>query len=56
MLATRSLNSLLFETTPFDPLAFLGATILLLGCGVAGVAIPARHAARVDPITALRAD
>ena len=56
MLATRSLESLLFETTPFDPLAFLGATTLLVCCGVAGVAIPARHAARVDPITALRAD
>ena len=56
MLATRSLESLLFETTPFDPLAFLGATTLLVCCGIAGVAIPARHAARVDPITALRAD
>jgi ABC-type antimicrobial peptide transport system permease subunit len=56
MIATRSLNSLLFETTPFDPLAFIAATTLVVCCGVAGVVIPARHAARVDPITALRAD
>jgi putative ABC transport system permease protein len=56
ILATRSLNSLLFDTTPFDPLAFLGATTLLVCCGLAGVAIPARHAARVDPIAALRAE
>jgi len=56
MLATRSLEALLFGVTPLDPLTFAGATVLLVVCGFAGVAIPARHAARVDPITALRAD
>ena len=55
-LATRSLTSLLFGITPLDPLTFLGATTLLVCCGLVGVAIPARHAARVDPSTALRAE
>jgi len=55
-LATRSLGALLFGVTPLDPLTFAGATIVLGVCALAGVAIPARNAARVDPVTALRAD
>jgi len=55
-LATRSLEALLFGVTPLDPITFAGAAILLGVCAVAGVAIPVRHAARIDPITALRAD
>ena len=55
-LATRSLAALLFDITPLDPLTFLVATTLLGCCGLVGVAIPARHAARVDPSIALRAE
>jgi predicted permease len=53
---TRLLADLLFGISPLDPLA-LGATTLTLVCA-AGVAawIPARRAARVDPVIALRAD
>ncbi len=56
VLATGSMRALLFDITPFDPLAFLGATALLVCCGFAGVAIPARHAAHVDPSAALRSE
>ena len=53
---TRSLQALLFDITASDPLSYLavGATLLL----VAGLAswLPARRAATVDPIIALRAD
>jgi predicted permease len=56
MLATRSLGALLFDITPLDPLTFLGAALLLVCCAAAGVVIPARHAALVDPATALRAE
>jgi putative ABC transport system permease protein len=56
MLATRSLSALLFDITPLDPLTFLAATALLLCCGLAGIVLPARHAARVDPSVALRVD
>ena len=53
---TRSLESLLYEVSPTDPLTFL-----LVGVGFTAVAtvatwIPARRAARVHPTEALRAD
>ncbi len=53
---TRSLQALLFDISATDPLSYLAvsATLLL----VAGLAswLPARRAATVDPIVALRAD
>jgi predicted permease len=52
--ATRLLNSLLFGVGPSDPLTFV--TIVLIISLVAFLAawLPARRAARVDPIEALR--
>jgi putative ABC transport system permease protein len=54
--ATRLLSSLLFGVGASDPLTF--ASIVLLIAAVAFVAswLPARRAARVNPIVALRAD
>lgn len=50
----RMLSSVLFQVSPFDPWT-LGAVSLLLGAAVlAAAAIPARRAARLDPVTALR--
>jgi putative ABC transport system permease protein len=51
---TRLLSSLLYGTTPTDLLTFAAAPTILLG--VAGLAcwIPARRAARIDPMLALR--
>jgi len=51
---TRLLTSLLFGVEPTDPVTFI--TVALLLCGVALFAcwLPARRAARVDPVTALR--
>jgi len=39
-----------------DPVAFGGATAVLLLAGVAGCAIPARRAVRVDPMVVLRCE
>jgi putative ABC transport system permease protein len=53
---TRIVSSLLYGVTPTDPLTF-AATVLLLGA-VAFVScwLPARRAARIDPMAALRCE
>jgi ABC-type antimicrobial peptide transport system permease subunit len=51
---TRGLASLLFEVTPTDPLTFAAVAALFIGVAVVAVAVPARRAARVDPLVALR--
>jgi putative ABC transport system permease protein len=54
--ATRALASLLFGVSPLDPLTFGGVIALLTATSALACAIPAWRAARVDPVTALRAD
>jgi putative ABC transport system permease protein len=56
LLLTRVMSGLLFEVAPTDPYTFLAVMVLL--ALVAGLAsyLPARRAARVDPIVALRAE
>jgi ABC-type antimicrobial peptide transport system permease subunit len=53
--AAPRLESLLFGVAPLDPLTFAGAVLLL--ASVAGIAayIPARRAARANPVRSLRA-
>jgi ABC-type antimicrobial peptide transport system permease subunit len=50
------MGSLLFETEPADPLTFLAVAGVLAVVGLASVLLPARRAARVEPLRALRAD
>ncbi|MGE0451988.1 MAG: ABC transporter permease [Vicinamibacteria bacterium] len=52
----RALESLLFGVAPFDPLTYAGATVVLLAAAALACLLPARRAARVDPIEALRAE
>jgi len=54
--ATRGLTTLLYSTSPHDPLTYVGVVWLLLGVSVAACWIPALRAARVDPASTLRAD
>ena len=53
---TRVLASLLFEVRPFDPVTYAAAAITILAVAVGASALPARRAARVDPVIALRGE
>ena len=53
--ATRVLGTLLFETNTRDPVAFAVGAVVLLLVALGASWIPARRAARVDPIKALAA-
>jgi predicted permease len=53
-LLTRTMRSMLFETSPVDPVTILCVTLFLLLVALVASFIPARRATRVDPIIALR--
>jgi predicted permease len=52
--ATRLIASFLLGVGPLDPASFAGAVLLLSIVALAASYVPARRAARTDPITALR--
>jgi putative ABC transport system permease protein len=52
--AMRLMASLLFDVSAHDPLIFGGVTLILATAAVLACYIPARRAARVDPLVALR--
>jgi putative ABC transport system permease protein len=54
--STRFLKGLLFEIEPTDPLTLVSVVCLLLGAGFAASLLPARRAASIDPMVALRHD
>ena len=54
--ATRVLESYLFGIEPHDGATFAAVSVLLLIVCLAASYIPARRAARVDPMTALRCE
>ena len=54
--AARFVETLLFHLAPRDPGTFAGAAAVLVGVAVLAAWMPARRAARLDPVAALRTD
>jgi ABC-type antimicrobial peptide transport system permease subunit len=51
---TRLLRGLLFETAPLDPTTFVAMPLLLLVVALVASYLPARKAASVSPLEAMR--
>ena len=56
IIALRLIRSLLYQTSVMDPLSIGGSLLLLLVAAASAALIPARHAASVDPMKALRTE
>jgi putative ABC transport system permease protein len=54
--ATRLLTSQLFGVAPSDPVTYGGVTLTLVAVALVACWLPARRAARTDPLIALRAE
>jgi putative ABC transport system permease protein len=55
-LATRYLQTLLFEVDAIDPMTLVAVCVLLGAVALLACYVPARRATRVDPLIALRVD
>ena len=51
---TRTLETLLIQVSPGDPVTLVAVSLVLAAAAILGCLIPALRAMRVDPVVALR--
>ena len=51
---SRGLNNVLYQVEPWDPAVYLAIVAALIATGLVACLVPASHAARIDPIRAVR--
>ena len=56
LILSRFMTSLLFNVRPIDPLAYSGVALVLIAVAMVASYLPARRAARIDPVVALRVE
>ncbi len=55
-IVTRVLKSFLFGVSEHDPLTVISVSVVLIVCGTIAALVPARRAASIDPMQALRSE
>jgi ABC-type antimicrobial peptide transport system permease subunit len=56
LVLSRTISSLLYQTSPADPVAFASTTFVLGVVAFAATYLPARRASKLNPIVALQSD
>jgi predicted permease len=53
---TRVMRNVLYQIEPHDPVTFVGILVITMVVTLTACVLPARRAARIDPLTALRSE
>lgn len=51
---SRTMKAVLFGISPLDPVTYVSVPVVLAACAALAAYLPARRAARIEPMAALR--